>query len=161
MDFNQLLVHIEFEDSEYFNAFQVPTPDDGITKIGLGEKLVDDTFLICRWAQNQDAWEFSVSGQQKMESRKFTIAMDVVKDICDVGKSLQSLGVTRCSAQDKEDYRVHDHWCCQVYGRPSGGFSGSIAHRRGWHLSSILRQGVPGKDVYTGHNHNSGLSTFH
>ena len=102
-DFNRLLVHIEFEDSEYFDAFQVPTPDDGMTMIAPGGKPVDETFLICRWAQNQDPWAFSdepnvldaadiwsmdaTRRQQKVESWKLAIAKDVVGDIYDAGQS--------------------------------------------------------------------------
>ncbi|KAL4068441.1 P-loop containing nucleoside triphosphate hydrolase protein [Scleroderma yunnanense] len=102
-DFDRLLVHIEFEDREFFEAFEVPTPDDGMTIKGPGGKPVDSTFLISRWAQGENAWMFidepnvrnaariwtmdAARRQQKVESWKLAIAKDIVEDICDAGKS--------------------------------------------------------------------------
>ncbi|KAL1740854.1 P-loop containing nucleoside triphosphate hydrolase protein [Schizophyllum fasciatum] len=49
-----VLEHVEFEDGEYFEAFQVPTEEDGTLRVGRGGRAVDETYLLDRWMRQQD-----------------------------------------------------------------------------------------------------------
>jgi len=56
-----LLAYLEFsEDSEYFEAFELPdNVDDGMTVVGRNNRPVDDYYLIQRWMKGEDAGVFS------------------------------------------------------------------------------------------------------
>ncbi|KAG6328790.1 hypothetical protein ID866_10299, partial [Astraeus odoratus] len=102
-DFDSLLSYIEFEDPDYFEAFQIPTPEDGMSIVGPDNKPVDNTFLISRWTRGEDPWLFQFepniehavaiwnmdfdARQQKLASWKYGIVKEIVEEVCDAGKS--------------------------------------------------------------------------
>ncbi|KAG1725641.1 P-loop containing nucleoside triphosphate hydrolase protein [Suillus paluster] len=47
--YEDILMHIEFKDEDYFEAFRVPKSDDGMTVIGRRGREVDPTYLIVLW----------------------------------------------------------------------------------------------------------------
>ena len=51
----QLLEYLEFEDSEYFAAFAIPTAHDGRKLIGRNGKPVHDFYLLEQWIKGRDA----------------------------------------------------------------------------------------------------------
>ena len=51
----QLLEYLEFEDSEYFAAFTIPTAHDGRKLIGRNGKPVHDFYLLEQWIKGRDA----------------------------------------------------------------------------------------------------------
>ncbi|KAJ4494825.1 P-loop containing nucleoside triphosphate hydrolase protein [Lentinula edodes] len=53
-----LLVHIEFEEPEFFEAFSVPVSEDGMATVGKGGRAVNEFYLVNRWRQGQDAGVF-------------------------------------------------------------------------------------------------------
>lgn len=53
-----MLTYVEFEDEDYFEAFQVPESTDGMTRVGKGGSQVDATYLISMWSQGKDAGMF-------------------------------------------------------------------------------------------------------
>jgi len=56
LDEQELLDYLEFsDDSEYFDAFVVPTNEDGMIMVGKKNKQVDQHYLIKRWIAGQDA----------------------------------------------------------------------------------------------------------
>ncbi|KAK0127291.1 hypothetical protein ONS96_006841 [Cadophora gregata f. sp. sojae] len=48
-----LLEYIEFEEPAFFDAFTVPTENDGMTRVGKKNKAVDPFYLLDRWARGQ------------------------------------------------------------------------------------------------------------
>ncbi|KAE8823376.1 hypothetical protein HRS9139_09785 [Pyrenophora teres f. teres] len=61
----ELLDYLEFsDDSEYFDAFVVPTNDDGSVIVGKKNKQVDEYYLIKRWVEGKDAGVFSKDATQ-------------------------------------------------------------------------------------------------
>ncbi|KAI6040717.1 P-loop containing nucleoside triphosphate hydrolase protein [Pisolithus marmoratus] len=97
-----LLAHIEFEDPDFFEAFRVPDPRDGMRFMGPKRKAVDKTFLIFQWMQGKDAWMFKHERhiqdahqiwnmdmnrrQQKLEDWNSAILKQVVEDFCTAGE---------------------------------------------------------------------------
>lgn len=60
-----LLAYLEFsDDSEFFDAFQVPREDDGMTQIGKRGKIVDRYYLLKQWASGEDAGIFRQTIEQ-------------------------------------------------------------------------------------------------
>lgn len=57
-DPNCLLTYIRSKDADYFNAFRVPKPKGGMSIVGPNGKAVPPQFLITRWMEGQDAWNF-------------------------------------------------------------------------------------------------------
>lgn len=53
-----LLVHLEFEEPEFFEAFSVPVSEDGMATVGKGGRAVNEFYLVNRWRQGQDAGVF-------------------------------------------------------------------------------------------------------
>ena len=56
-DPTNLLSYIKSKDADYFNAFRVPK-QKGMTIVGPNGKAVLPQFLISRWMEGQDAWNF-------------------------------------------------------------------------------------------------------
>ncbi|KAI6102496.1 P-loop containing nucleoside triphosphate hydrolase protein [Pisolithus croceorrhizus] len=97
-----LLTYMEFEDSDYFDAFCVPDPEDTMKVVGPKGKAVDNTFLISRWMQGLDAgvfknerhirdakeiWNMGKNRRQlKVEEWKSGILKQVVEDFCVAGE---------------------------------------------------------------------------
>ncbi|KAI6120180.1 P-loop containing nucleoside triphosphate hydrolase protein [Pisolithus croceorrhizus] len=97
-----LLTYMEFEDSDYFDAFCVPDPEDTMKVVGPKGKAVDNTFLISRWMQGLDAgvfknerhirdakeiWNMGKNRRQlKVEEWKLGILKQVVEDFCVAGE---------------------------------------------------------------------------
>ncbi|KAJ3985164.1 P-loop containing nucleoside triphosphate hydrolase protein [Lentinula detonsa] len=54
-----LLVHLEFEEPEFFDAFSVPVSEDGMAIVGKKGRALDEYYLVNRWRQGQDAGVFS------------------------------------------------------------------------------------------------------
>ena len=52
---HQLLEYLEFEDPEYFEAFEIPTAHDGRKLIGRNGKPVHDFYLLEQWIKGRDA----------------------------------------------------------------------------------------------------------
>jgi hypothetical protein len=51
----QLLEYLEFEDSEYFTAFAIPTAHDGRKLIGRNGKPIHDFYLLDQWMKGRNA----------------------------------------------------------------------------------------------------------
>jgi len=97
LSFSDMLTYVEFEDEDYFNAFQVPESTDGMIRVGTDGKAVDATYLISQWTRGRDAGIFKhephvqdaaavwsmphALRQQKMEDWKLAINRSVVDDI--------------------------------------------------------------------------------
>lgn len=92
-----MLTYVEFEDSDSFDAFQVPESTDGMIRVGKKGVAVDATYLISQWSQGRDAGIFAQEPhiqdaaaiwsmppavrQQKLEDWKLAINRSVVDDI--------------------------------------------------------------------------------
>ncbi|KAF1955358.1 P-loop containing nucleoside triphosphate hydrolase protein [Byssothecium circinans] len=67
MNGRDLLEYLEFsEDSEYFDAFQLPDDDDGMVVVGRGGKKLSHDYLLDRWLKGENAGVF-----QKLAEREF------------------------------------------------------------------------------------------
>ena len=67
-----LLEYLEFsEDSEFFDAFEVPESSDGFIIIGEDGKAINNTYLLNRWASGQDAGV--LSGVVQLEPNVWSI----------------------------------------------------------------------------------------
>ncbi|KAL4079908.1 P-loop containing nucleoside triphosphate hydrolase protein [Scleroderma yunnanense] len=102
VDTNTILSYIEFEDPDYFEAFQVPGRANGMNIIGPKKTVVDDRFLISRWVRGQDAWNFKnepnvqsaahiwsmdpALRREKVDNWKLGIMKEIVEAICVSGK---------------------------------------------------------------------------
>ncbi|KAF9223028.1 P-loop containing nucleoside triphosphate hydrolase protein [Gyrodon lividus] len=100
--FEDMLTHIEFEDSDYFDAFQVPESTDGMTPVGQGGGAIDSTYLISQWSRGRQAGIFehephvqdaaAIWGmapalrQQKLADWQLAICKVVVDGIWTVGR---------------------------------------------------------------------------
>jgi len=49
ISYGDILVNIEFDDEDYFEAFRVPKSDDGMEIVGRRGRTVDPTYLIEEW----------------------------------------------------------------------------------------------------------------
>lgn len=58
VQYRDLLLHLQFEDPTYFEAFRVPEADDGMTRVGKKGRAVQSHDLIGRWTRGQDAGMF-------------------------------------------------------------------------------------------------------
>ncbi|KAF9042774.1 P-loop containing nucleoside triphosphate hydrolase protein [Hymenopellis radicata] len=54
-----LWTHLEFEERDYFEAFQIPKSDDGMRRVGKKGKEVDKYDLLKRWRAGGNAGAFS------------------------------------------------------------------------------------------------------
>ncbi|KAK0489357.1 P-loop containing nucleoside triphosphate hydrolase protein, partial [Armillaria novae-zelandiae] len=60
-----LLAYLEFEEPIFYNAFQVPISEDGMSMVGGKGRKVDQFYLLQRWRYGQDAGIFMRSGNVK------------------------------------------------------------------------------------------------
>ncbi|UPX21074.1 uncharacterized protein EKO05_0011278 [Ascochyta rabiei] len=61
-----VLDYLEFsEDSEFFDAFQVPVHDDDMIQIGRAGKAITRTYLLDRWMTGQDAGTFRADAENR------------------------------------------------------------------------------------------------
>lgn len=97
VSFEDILTYTEFEDSSYFDAFQVPESTDGMIRVGKNGEAVDATYLISEWSRGRDAgifkqephirnaraiWSMSHAlRQQKLADWKLAIDRTVVDDV--------------------------------------------------------------------------------
>ena len=58
VSWKNILVHLEFEDPEYFETFRVPQAADGSTRVGRGGKAVNEFYLLRQWENGRDAGIF-------------------------------------------------------------------------------------------------------
>jgi Rad3-related DNA helicase len=56
-----VLSHLEFEDSAYYDAFHVPATRDGSTQVGKKGKAMSPYYLLSRWIGGHDAGVFKSS----------------------------------------------------------------------------------------------------
>jgi hypothetical protein len=56
--FQLILNYLEFEDPEFFYAFDVPTSTDGMQTVGRGNRAVGPHYLIQQWSSGKDAGVF-------------------------------------------------------------------------------------------------------
>lgn len=92
-----MLTYVEFDDSDYFDAFKVPESTDGMIRVGKNGDAVDATYLISQWSQGRDAgilkqephiqsaaaiWSMpNAQRQQKLADWKLAVNRSVVDDI--------------------------------------------------------------------------------
>jgi hypothetical protein len=64
-----LLEFLEFSDGDYlfWEAFQVPRAEQGMTRVGKKNKSIDNLYLIDRWIQGQNAGVYKDQVQKHME----------------------------------------------------------------------------------------------
>lgn len=53
-----ILDHLEFEDNDFYAAFQVPRSADGMIHVGRNNKKISPDYLLYRWAKGWDAGIF-------------------------------------------------------------------------------------------------------
>ncbi len=53
-----LLAYLEFEETDFFDAFQVPLSEDGMSTVGGKGRKVDEFYLLDRWRSGQNAGIF-------------------------------------------------------------------------------------------------------
>jgi hypothetical protein len=102
--FGDVLMYIEFEHPDYFDAFRVPEFDDeGMTRVGKDGKAVDCEELIHRWSGGFDAGQFKGEPNVRaaadiwnmpkdarhlvMEQWKLEIRKTILDEICTLGKN--------------------------------------------------------------------------
>ncbi|KIK99652.1 hypothetical protein PAXRUDRAFT_30364 [Paxillus rubicundulus Ve08.2h10] len=97
-----ILSHIEFEDSDYFDAFQVSESTGRTSRMGRSRAEIDSTHLISQWSRGWSAGIFedephvqtahaiwgmtSDSRQQKLADWRLAISRAMVEDIWTVGR---------------------------------------------------------------------------
>lgn len=98
-----IMIHIEFQDPDYFDAFQfTATADDGMLLVGKQGRTIDEYYLLDQWLNGLDAgvlkdryetsqhavWLMEPSGRTaKFEEWKKEILQSKVEDLCDAIKS--------------------------------------------------------------------------
>jgi hypothetical protein len=50
-----ILEHLEFEDPDFFDAFQLPAIEDGMSVVGRNGKAIEGAYLISEWMQGRNA----------------------------------------------------------------------------------------------------------
>lgn len=50
-----IMEYLEFEDPEYYDAFQVPSSDDGMQRVGKKNKALDKLYLFNQWTKGWNA----------------------------------------------------------------------------------------------------------
>ncbi|KAH0828787.1 P-loop containing nucleoside triphosphate hydrolase protein [Lanmaoa asiatica] len=102
ISFEDMLTYIEFEDEDYFDAFQVPESTDGMTRVGKNGDAIDATYLISQWSRGWDAGIFkhephirdaaaiwsmdNAHRKQKLVDWKLAISRSLVDDIWKHGR---------------------------------------------------------------------------
>jgi len=104
ISFRDVLIYIESEHPDYFDAFRVPEFDDeGMTRVGKDSKAVDCEELIHRWSGGLDAGQFKGDPNVRraadiwntpkdarlnvMEQWKSEIRKTILDEICTLGKN--------------------------------------------------------------------------
>uniref|UniRef100_D8QIN5 AAA+ ATPase domain-containing protein n=1 Tax=Schizophyllum commune (strain H4-8 / FGSC 9210) TaxID=578458 RepID=D8QIN5_SCHCM len=54
-----LMQYLEFEDPEYFEAFQVPADEDGLERVGRDGRAIGATYLLDQWTRQQNGGIFA------------------------------------------------------------------------------------------------------
>ena len=54
-----LMEYLEFDGTDFYNAFTIPDAEEGSTMIGPGGRAISDSYLLDRWSSGQDAGIFS------------------------------------------------------------------------------------------------------
>ncbi|KAF9238218.1 P-loop containing nucleoside triphosphate hydrolase protein [Melanogaster broomeanus] len=102
ISFDDILTYIEFEASDYFDAFQVPESTDGMSRVGQNGDEIDSTYLISQWSRGRDAGMFKhephvqdaaaiwamvpAVRQQMLEGWRLAISKSLVEEIWTVGR---------------------------------------------------------------------------
>lgn len=55
LSLDALMEYLEFEDHDYYAAFQVPSSDDGMQRVGKKNKQIGPYYLISQWTKGWDA----------------------------------------------------------------------------------------------------------
>jgi hypothetical protein len=58
VQFQDIFAHLEFEDSAYFDAFQVPKATNGMTQVGKKGRAINPYYLLNQWAKGWNAGIF-------------------------------------------------------------------------------------------------------
>lgn len=58
IQYQDILTHLEFEDTAFFEAFRVPKNADGTTQVGKNGRAVGTTYLLYQWANGRNAGMF-------------------------------------------------------------------------------------------------------
>ncbi|KAH7925247.1 P-loop containing nucleoside triphosphate hydrolase protein [Leucogyrophana mollusca] len=98
-----ILRHLEFNDSAYFDAFRVPESDDGMTQVDRHGRAIDFRFLFNHWSKGWDAGMFrdhpqirdasEIWGMPKPQRLKLIekwstdIRKELVAEMCAIGKN--------------------------------------------------------------------------
>lgn len=114
---DDILTHIEFEDPEYYDAFQVPSAPDGSQIVGKKGKPIQQDYLIWQWSNGWDAgmfknhdnvrnaasiWSMDRPSRDALFAKwKGEIVKDLVADMCNVGRDYNN-------AQDELTRRFGD-----------------------------------------------------
>ena len=102
----QLLEHLEFEDSEYFAAFEIPRDRNGRKVTGPNGQPTYDSYLVNRWIRGQDAgflrnrpgilgassiWLMSwKERQEKLKTWEDALFKDQVSQVYEIGKAFNN-----------------------------------------------------------------------
>lgn len=54
-----LMMHLEFEDPDFFEAFQVPEGEDGVVQVGKKNKSINKFYLLNQWSRGWNAGVFN------------------------------------------------------------------------------------------------------
>ncbi|KAH7929198.1 P-loop containing nucleoside triphosphate hydrolase protein [Leucogyrophana mollusca] len=98
-----ILRHLEFNDSTYFEAFRVPKSDDGMTKVNRRRRKIDSHYLYSQWSNGWNAGVFGchpqiqqvpeIWGMPKPQRLKLIekwstdIRKELVAEMCAMGKN--------------------------------------------------------------------------
>ncbi|KAJ3834013.1 P-loop containing nucleoside triphosphate hydrolase protein [Lentinula raphanica] len=69
-----LLVHLEFEEPDFFEAFTVPISEDGMAIVGKKGRAVNEFYLIDRWRNGQDPGVFTNTQSLQNSKRIWSLA---------------------------------------------------------------------------------------
>ena len=102
-----LMDYLDFEEPSFYDAFTVPTDNDGMTRVGKKNKAVDQFYLLDRWVRGQtdpgvfqhvqpkgDAtiWKMTVPMRDACISRwRSTILKDLVTEMRDTGRRFNAV----------------------------------------------------------------------
>ncbi|THU96868.1 P-loop containing nucleoside triphosphate hydrolase protein [Dendrothele bispora CBS 962.96] len=102
-----LLIHLEYDEPEFFEAFQVPTADDGMKLVGKKGRAIGDDYLLHQWRngwnagvfQNEpnvkaahDIWNMSGESRQELLLKWTEDILKVeIEDFCDTAKEYNKL----------------------------------------------------------------------
>jgi AAA domain len=87
---DEIMEHIEFEDSAFYDDFLLTQHADGMTKVGKKGKAVNKHYLLDQWARGKDAGIYSNPGKESSATWRMTSAdrqhtlkrwkMDILRD---------------------------------------------------------------------------------